>query len=126
MGEELISSQNTWVFSLCGEMVRDSMLVSERGTLSPGACWEVWSVVPWPLCWKSLLRSREEAREWVLCGRGGGVGGSSIFFMASSMEVLEYDLTDKRGQRSAFTGDARQLQNRLNARMRRVRAYRAF
>lgn len=41
------------------------------------------------LGWKTLFRSREDALEWVFCGRGGGVGGSSPLFMASSMEVLE-------------------------------------
>lgn len=41
------------------------------------------------LGWKTLFRSKEEALEWVFCGRGGGVGGSSPLFMASSMEVLE-------------------------------------
>lgn len=50
---------------------------AQRGT-SPGT-----------LGWKTLFRSKEEALEWVFCGRGGGVGGSSPLFMASSMEVLE-------------------------------------
>lgn len=44
---------------------------------------------PGTLGWKTLFRSKEEALEWVFCGRGGGVGGSSPLFMASSMEVLE-------------------------------------
>lgn len=46
-------------------------------------------------CWKSLLRSSDEALEWDFWGRGGGVGGSSAFLMASSIEVLEYDLTHR-------------------------------
>lgn len=52
-------------------------------------------IVPGAPCWRSLLRSSDEALEWVFCGRGGGVGGSSAFFMASSIDVLEYDLDDK-------------------------------
>ncbi len=46
-------------------------------------------VVPGAPCWRSLLRSSEEALEWVFWGRGGGVGGSSAFFIASSKDVLE-------------------------------------
>lgn len=42
------------------------------------------------------MRSSEEAREWLFWGRGGGVGGSSAFFIASSNDVLEYDLEDKQ------------------------------
>lgn len=48
-----------------------------------------WDTSPGTLGWKTLFRSKEEALEWVFCGRGGGVGGSSPLFMASSMEVLE-------------------------------------
>jgi hypothetical protein len=51
--------------------------------------WEQRSTSPGTLGWKTLFRSKEEALEWVFCGRGGGVGGSSPLFMASSMEVLE-------------------------------------
>jgi len=46
-------------------------------------------VLPGAPCWRSLLRSSEEALEWVFWGRGGGGGGSSAFFTASSIEVLE-------------------------------------
>lgn len=49
---------------------------------------KMW-IVPGAPCWKSLLRSSEEAREWDFWGRGGGVGGSSAFFTASSNDVLE-------------------------------------
>lgn len=53
-----------------------------------GLRWE-GSTSPGTLGWKTLFRSKEEALEWVFCGRGGGVGGSSPLFMVSSMEVLE-------------------------------------
>lgn len=71
---------------------------SGRGPTRQEKGWGANGASPGTLGWKTLFRSKEDALEWVFCGLGGGVGGSSPRFMASSMEVLEYDLQQNKGR----------------------------